>query len=330
MEILRERRVLKKVLITGCNGFVGWHLCRRMLDEGILVRGVSRTIEKSNGPFEQVCVGDIGPYTDWNDAMSGVDTIVHLAALTHVMDDIASDLESAFVKVNSYGTETLAKAAINRGVSRLVFISSVKVNGDGTSKKNSIAYTEIDSPLPNDAYALSKWKAECVLNKIASETGFEIVILRPPLVYGPKVKANFLRLLKVVERGIPLPLASVKNQRSLIYLDNLVDAIVTCIKHPKASGQTYFVSDGDDVSTPDLIRRIGSALGRPARLFPFPPLMLKMVGITTGKSATIDTLLRSLTINCSKIRRELDWKAPFSMDQGLRETAKWYMEKAAQ
>jgi nucleoside-diphosphate-sugar epimerase len=203
-------------------------------------------------------------------------------------------------------------------------MSSVKVNGNG----KSIPYNEEDIPTPQDAYAISKWEAEKVLNKISEETEMEIVVLRSPLVYGPCVKANFLRLLEIVDHGI-LPLASVNNRRSLIYLGNLVDAILTCMKHPKAAGQTYFVSDGEDISTPELIRRISFALRRSTRLFPFPPVLLQLAGIITGKSVEIDRLLGSLTIDCSKIRSKLHWKAPFSMEQGLRETAKWYMKKDA-
>jgi nucleoside-diphosphate-sugar epimerase len=202
-------------------------------------------------------------------------------------------------------------------------MSSVKVNGEG----KSTPYHEEDIQQPQDAYSISKWEAEKVLNKISGETRMEIVIIRSPLVYGPRVKANFLRLLEMVDHGIPLPLANVNNQRSLIYLGNLVDAIVTCMKHPKAAGQTFLVSDGNDVSTPELIRHISSLLGRPVKLFPFPPILLKMAGIITGKSVAIDRLLGSLTINSSKIRRELGWQAPFSMEQGLKETTKWYLRK---
>ena len=243
--------------------------------------------------------------------------------------------------MNVKGTERLAREAASANVRRFVYMSSVKVNGERTEGKSrgqrsevrdqgSVSkqfFSEEDVPEPQDPYAVSKWEAEKVLNKISEETGMEIVILRSPLVYGPRVKANFLRLLKVVDRGMPLPLANINNRRSLIYLENLVDAIVACIKNPKAAGQTYLVSDGDDVSTPELIRRMGYALGRPVRLFPFPPILLKMAGIITGKSVAIDRLLRSLTIDCSKIRRELDWQAPFSMDQGLRETAMWYLKR---
>jgi len=197
------------------------------------------------------------------------------------------------------------------------------VNGEGRFQP----YTEKDIPASLDPYGISKWEAEQVLQEIAHETGMEVVVLRSPLVYGPGVKANFLRLIKWVYRGIPLPLSLVKNRRSLIYLGNLVDAIVTCITHPGASGQTYLVSDGEDVSTPKLIRRIATALGKPVRLCPFPTVLLKTAGRITGKSAAVERLVGSLTVDTAKIRNELNWKPPYTMVQGLFETAKWYKKR---
>jgi len=240
------------------------------------------------------------------------------------MHDRAVDPFPVFRQVNVAGSERLAQTASASGVKRFVYLSTVKVNGEG----KAAPYTEKDDPEPIDPYGISKWEAEQILYEISDQTGMEMVVLRPPLVYGPWVKANFLHLLKILDRGIPLPLASINNRRSLIFLGNLLSAIVACINHPKAAGQTFLVSDGEDVSTPDLIRHINSALGSPARLFPFPPVMLKMAGIITGKSVAMDKLLCSLTIDCSKIRRELDWQAPFSMEQGLRETVKWYLKSA--
>jgi nucleoside-diphosphate-sugar epimerase len=259
-----------------------------------------------------------------------------------MMSDAASDQLAAFRWVNVRGTERLAKMAAASGCRRFVFMSSIKVNGEGTEtggQKSVVkdhkadlkgAFSEKDTPEPLDPYGISKWEAEQVLQEIAKTTGLEVVVLRPPLVYGPGVKANFYRLMRIVDWGLPIPLSNVNNRISLIYLENLVDAVFACLTHSEAAGQTYLVSDGEDVSTPELIRRISSSLGRPARLFPFPPVMLKMVGIITGKSISIDKLLHSLTIDCSKIRRELGWQAPFSMEQGLIETANWYMKKDLQ
>lgn len=307
------------LLVTGANGFIGSKLCEKLLNTGWHVRGTVRpSTYRNNLPsdVDVVPIEEIGPLTDWSKVMSGVDTVVHLAAQVHVINEIAAR------SVNVAGTKRIARIASDSGVKRFVYLSTVKVNGEG----KAIPYTEKDKPEPMDSYAASKLEAEKVLHEIADETRMDVVVLRPPLVYGPGVKANFLRLIRIIERGIPLPLAGINNRRSLIFSGNLVAAIVTCIKNSKASGQTYFVSDGEDVSTPELIRRINSALGRPARLFPFPPVMLKMAGIITGKSVAIDRLLGSLTVDCSKIHRELDWQAPLSMDQGLGETVKWYMK----
>jgi nucleoside-diphosphate-sugar epimerase len=317
------------LLVTGANGFIGYKLCEKVLNTGWHVRGTVRpSTYRNNLPsgVDVVPIEEIGPLTDWSKVMSGVDTVVHLAARVQVINDIAADVSDAYGSVNVAGTERLARMVAACGIRRFIYLSTVKVNGEGKPSP----YTEKDNPTPIDPYGISKWESEKRLHEIIKHTGLEVVILRPPLVYGPGVKANFLRLLNVVERGIPLPLANINNDNSLIYLENLLDAIVTCVNHPKAAGQTFLVSDGEDVSTPELIRRINSALGRPARLFPFPPVMLKMAGIITGKSVAIDRLLGSLTVDCSKIRRELDWQAPFSMEQGLGETAKWYMKRNIQ
>ena len=316
---------MSDVLVTGANGFIGTALCNCLRGENFRVHGAVRPGKASLLPkgVEAAHIEYIDGNTDWINALKGVDAVVHLAARVHVTNNHSKDSLVVYRHINVAGTERLARMAVAAGVKRFVYLSTVKVNGEG----KATPYTEKDDSEPTDPYGISKWEAEKVLYKIADQTGMEMVVLRPPLVYGPGVKANFLRLLKVVDRGIPFPLANANNRRSLIYLENLLDAIVTCIKHPKAAGQTYFVSDGEDVSTPELIRRISSSLGRPSRLFPFPPVFLKVAGIITGKSVSMDRLLGSLTVDCSKIRRELDWQAPFSMEQGLKETAKWYIEK---
>ncbi len=309
-----------KILVTGSTGFVGKALCKRMVSNGWHVRGTVRSAEQADmsklpAGVKVVQIKSIGADTDWSDALLGVDAVVHLAARVHVMNDTSSYPLSAFRKVNVAGTERLARMAAINGVKRFVYVSSVKVNGEGCEKP----FTEHDIPAPDDPYGVSKWEAEQVLRKVAEDTGLEVVILRPPLVYGPGVKANFLSLFKIVDRGVPLPLASINNHRSLIY-----DAITTCINHPEASGQTYLVSDGEDVSTPELIRRVAAALGRPARLFPFPPSLMRFAGKLFGKADAVERLVGSLTIDSSKIRRELGWKPPFSMEQGLKETAEWF------
>jgi nucleoside-diphosphate-sugar epimerase len=237
------------------------------------------------------------------------------------MRDHAQDPLTEFRRVNTLGTETLARAAAHCGVKRLVFLSSIKVNGE--SAPSDAPFDPAFPAKPQDPYAISKWEAEQALTRASTETGLEIVVLRCPLVYGPGVKGNFLRLLQAVDHGIPLPLSLARNRRSLIYLDNLTDAITTCLTHPAAAGKTYLVSDGEDVSTAELIARIAQALGKPSRLWPCPLGLIELAGRMTGKSDEIARLLGSLCIDSSKIRSELDWTPPYTLEQGLAETARW-------
>lgn len=313
-----------KIFVTGATGFVGHFLCGRLLKDGHAVRG---TLLESESPsslpegVEPVMIEPLGPDTPWQQALAGVDTIIHLAARVHIMDDKAADPLTEFRKVNVEGTARLAREAAKAGVKRFVFISSIKVNGE----ESSVPYTPASPPNPTAPYGISKWEAEQALRTIEAETGLEVVVIRPTLVYGPGVKANFLKMMQTVQRGIPLPFASIQNKRSLIYVGNLVDALATCAIHPAAAGQTYLVSDGDDVSTPELIRSTASALGVPARLLPFPMSLMKLAGKLTGKSGAVNRLTGSLTVDSSKIRQELGWKPPFTMEQGLREAVRWFL-----
>lgn len=313
------------VLVTGATGFVGRAACQHLLARSWPVKAAVRPRPRSMPGLlpavEQVNVPSMGPHTDWAAALAGVDTVLHLAARVHVMDEKAPDPLAEFRRVNTAGTERLARMAADAGVRRLVFLSTIKVNGEETG---STPFTEADAPNPQDAYAQSKWEAEQALQRVAGQTGLEVVVLRPPLVYGPGVKGNFLRLLRAVDRGIPLPLAWAQNQRSLIFLGNLVDAIATCVTHPKAAGNTYLVSDCEDVSTAELISRIAAALGRPARLWPFPTPLIALAGGLMGKSGEVERLLGSLEVDCTEIQRELAWNPPYSMTEGLAQTAHWY------
>ena len=313
---------MENIFVTGANGFIGRALCRKMLAERYHVRGAVRGAAQMAAlpsGVEGVLVGDVGPETDWSEALVGIEGIVHLAARVHVMRESAADSFAAFRQVNTAGTECLAREAVRAGVKRLVYISSIKVNGEGRSD----AYTEIDRPAPQDPYAVSKWEAEEILRKVAVNVRLEVVILRLPLVYGAGVRANFFRLLRLVRLGIPLPLASIKNRRSMIYLGNLVDAIITSLVHPKAAGETFLVSDGRDLSTPDLIWLMAGAMGRKARLLPFSPSLLKIMGKLTGKSAEIDRLIGSLRVDSSKIRKVLGWKPRFTVKEGIEKTSAW-------
>jgi nucleoside-diphosphate-sugar epimerase len=315
---------LKHILVTGANGFIGNTLCRKLLGDGFQVRGAVRANKSSSLPegIEPREIGDIDAQTDWTGILRGVDTIVHLAARVHVMHDTAADPLAEYLKVNVTGTEQLARAAVEADVKRFIFLSTVKVNGE----ENVRPYREIDPPAPIDYYAVSKLQAEQQLKKIASSSSMELVILRPPLVYGPGVKANFLALIKIVAKGIPLPLASIRNRRSFIYLENLVDVISACCIHPNAGGKVFMVSDGEDVSTPQMIRRIASTLKKKTRLFPFPPNLLYILGRMAGKRLAVDRLIGSLTVDITKIKNELDWHPPFTMVSGLQKTADWFRD----
>jgi nucleoside-diphosphate-sugar epimerase len=267
-------------------------------------------------------VGAIDGSTDWTSALQGVDTVIHLAARVHVMKDISVDPLAEFLKVNLHGTENLAQQAARAGVKRLVYASSVKVNGEHTS--GGRPFTESDQAAPQDPYGVSKWQAEQALLRIAHETGLEIVVVRPPLVYGPGVKGNFISLLAAIDKGMPLPLAGAHNARSLLYVGNLVDALIACATHPAAAGQTYLVSDGEDVSTAILVEKIAEALGRSSRSFYFPPGLLRAVATLLGRAEQIDRLFGSLRVSDQKLRGELGWVPPYTMEQGLRATADWY------
>lgn len=314
---------INRFLVSGANGFVGRAMCDTLIQHGYEVRGaVRRSDVILNSKVSRVTVGEINSQTDWSSALAGVNVVIHLAARVHVMKETSVSPLDAFRNTNVHGTEHLARSAAAHGVKRFVFVSSIKIIGEETSGGHR--YTELDTPSPKDPYGVSKCEAEQALHRIAQETGMEVVIVRPPLVYGAGVKGNFAQMLKVRAKGIPLPLASVSNLRSLIYIGNFVDALVTCATHPAAAGQTYLVSDGEDVSTPDLLRQLGAAMGQPARLLPCPPVLLKMAGRVLGKSEQLERLLGSLQVDSSKIRRDLGWQPPFTLQQGLQATAEWY------
>lgn len=302
-----------RMLITGANGFVGRALCIHLAASSHAVCSAVRAL---SGLPEEVVVGSINKNTDWRAALAGCNAVIHLAARVHIMNDTEQDPLALYRATNTEATLNLARQAAQSGVKRFVFISTIKVNGEG----RDAPYREIDEPSPEDAYAISKWEAEQGLQRIAQETGLEIVILRPPLVYGPGVKANFLRLMRTVASGWPLPLGGIHNKRSLLYLGNFVDAIRLCLEHPDAAGQTFLLDDGQAVSTPELIRAVAQAMGRPARMLAVPVDALEWVGILLGKRAAVTRLTGSLYVDGAAIRTRLGWAPPFSMEAGLAAT----------
>ena len=308
-----------KVLVTGSNGFVGTHLCSTLEKAGFdLVRSVRNPLPGA------VAVGSIDGKTDWSRALRDVDVVVHAAGRVHMLNDAAGDPVAEFRTVNVDGTLNLARQAAQAGVSRFIFISSIAVHG---LTSGDHPFSSKDAPNPHDAYGRSKYEAEQGLKRICIETGLEGVIIRPPLVYGPGVGANFLRLKKLARSGIPLPLGSVRNLRSPVFVGNLCDLIRRCLTHPAAGGKTFLVSDDRDVSTPELIRMLAEKMGRPARLFPVPVFLLRWAGFMIGRSGEIARLCGSLQLDITHTKETLEWSPPFTLEAGLERTVQQYLDR---
>lgn len=316
------------VLVTGANGFIGQILCRILLDKGYRVHATVRSKEKVeslskqfNSPlFTCFVTGELDDKTDWFVALNNVEIVVHLAARVHILEDVSQNVLDKYKTTNVEATQHLANSSFKSGVKRLVFISSIAVHGSQTGilpNQQAQKFNELEKINCKDPYGKSKWEAEQILTKISKTTGLETVILRPPLVYGYGVKANFQKLVRLITSGIPIPLASLKNQRNMIYVGNLVDAIMNCSFHPAAAGQTYVVCDNESISTPDLIREIAKLLNKPALLFPFPIKIMRIAAKVLRKQAIINRLTGSLLIDGSKIKRELNWNPPYTLQQGL-------------
>lgn len=306
-----------RILITGATGFVGAALLARLVRERRW--SVRVAVRRESGPeiesVERVPVADLAADTSWTRAVDNVGTVVHLAARVHVMHDDVDDPLAEFRRVNVAGTLRLARQAADAGVRRFVYLSSIKVNGEET--RAGRPFRPDDLVDTKDPYAISKHEAELGLRALESTTGMQVVVVRPPLVYGPGVKANFRALIRAVAGGMPLPLGAIDNRRSLVALGNLVDFVVACIEHPAAAGQTFLVSDGVDLSTPDLVRRIARAMHRPARLVPVPMWLLDGVATLTGKRAAMRRLCSSLEVDISKSHELLGWVPPLSLDEAF-------------
>ena len=310
------------IAVTGAAGLVGRTLCSAVLERGHNLRALVREDARAALSGEVVAVGHIDCDTPWERALDGIDTVIHLAARVHVMRETAADPLAAFRAMNVSATRALAESAARCGVRRFVYVSSIKVNGEATSDK---PFSRDDAPHAQDPYGISKLEAEQVLWDIAERTGLEVVVVRPPLVYGPGVRGNFLRLLNVLDRSLPLPLGSVKNKRSMIYNGNLASALIACATHPNAPGKTYLASDDEALSTPELMVRLGDLIGRRAHLLHCPPTMLRFLATALGRGDEVKRLSESLEVDSSALRSELGWQPPFSVGDGLATTAAWYV-----
>lgn len=305
-----------EILVTGATGFLGQRLCsvlneRSSFDVTAVVRAgrsvcANRVVEINN----------IGKDNDWSTVLEGARVVIHAAARAHIMKDEVDDPLAEYRKVNVDGTLNLAHQAAKAGIKRFIFISSIKVNGEQTHAGS--AFRAEDPPAPEDPYGISKYEAESGLMELASTTGMEVVIIRPPLVYGPDVKGNFASMINIVRKGVPIPFGAIANKRSLVGIDNLVDLIVTCVAHPKAANQIFLASDGKDLSTTELLRAVADARGRKSRLIPVPSSFLTFCASVLGKRAMAQRLVGSLQVDISKTREVLDWEPPVTVEEGLR------------
>ena len=312
-----------KVLVTGASGFIGQAVLLRLHNTvGMTavgsVRDNSTLLGDGSGP-KIVSMGELSEQANWVPVLDGFHAVVHTAARVHVMSDSAPEPLLEYRRVNVGGTLTLARQAADAGVKRFIFLSSIKVNGESTCA--GVPFTADDEPRPVDAYGISKMEAEKGLLDVAANTGMEVVIIRPPLVYGPGVKANFALMMRCLWREFPLPLGAIDNRRSLVALDNLVDLVLTCLNHPRAANQIFLVSDDEDVSSTQLLYRLGEAMNKSARLIPVPMAWLRFVASVLGKSDVIQRVCDTLQVDIEKTRRLLEWKPVITLDEGLRKAA---------
>jgi nucleoside-diphosphate-sugar epimerase len=313
------------LLITGATGFVGSHCLDALQTDDHSLRAAVRSYPVNpRSKVEFVPVGDIGPSTDWRSVLEGVDVVLHLAARAHILNDTASDPEAEFQRVNTQGTIRLVEQSIQAGVKRFVFVSSI-----GAMASSSHTLLKEDSPCcPDTPYGRSKLQAEQQLVHMATAAKMEWTIIRPPLVYGPANPGNMERLIQLVFKGVPIPLGSVHNRRSLIYVRNLVDAIRLCLFHPAAANQLFLVSDNQDVSTPDLIRAIAAAMDRSTIILPIPLSILTSISRLIGKQDLFEKLTGSLALETQKITRLINWKPPYTFEEGINKTIQSCLEKS--
>jgi nucleoside-diphosphate-sugar epimerase len=311
-----------RVLVTGASGFIGGHTCRWLVGHGLRVRAATRRPVSATlglAGVETIRVPDLGPDTEWGVALRDVDAVVHIAGLAHVLEP-AGAVAAEFLRVNADGAQRLAQAAAAAGTRRVLLMSSVSVYGPPPAGP----ITESHPTSPDSAYAVSKLDGERRVREALAGTRTEVVVLRPPGVYGPGNPGNFLRLMRWIDAGYPLPLSLLRNRRSFVYVLNLADAVLACLRESAAAGRTYNICDGAPVSLPELVRYIAAALDRPARIWPCPPVLLRLAAGALGRRDDFDRILGSMEVDASAIHRELGWQAPFTLGDGLRATATWY------
>ena len=313
-----------KILVTGATGFIGKQLSRSLTDSGHEVHCTSRSHTSKDFASRELITCDLESAGNLDHLTTGCDAIVHLAGRAHVMSDDPATSESLYISANVDVTRKLAQSAARTGVKQMILMSSVKVNGESTTTGSP--FTSQDTPNPQDPYGRSKTQAEQALWEVASTSALEGVVIRPPLVYGPGVRANFASLIGIVDRGIPLPLGSIHNKRSFVSIDNLVDCIATVLQSSTAAGQTFLVSDGHDLSTPELIRSIASALHKSPMLIPFPPALLKLATTTAGKRGAYDRLCGSLTVDIALTKQKLSWTPPFTVQDSMQRTVDAFIQ----
>lgn len=316
------RETFPRILVTGADGFIGRVVCDSLLTRGFAVR---RAVRRAAGePIDDTqVIGSLEEYRDWTALTSGIDAIVHLANLAHR----PSRPDNQALSVNVGGTLSLASEAVRNGVRRFVYVSSAHVNGLATLNRRP--FLETDTPAPAESYAISKWEAERALRQLGRESGLQVTIVRPPLVYGPRVKGNMLALLRFVRAGWPLPFGSIQNLRSFVGVQNLSDLLVRCIDHPAANGGLFLIADGEDVSTPDLIQRIATAMGRRSRLFHCPKSVLGVAATLCGRRAAFESITGCLQVDASHARQTLDWRPRVTLQDGLQMMAEWFMHEGA-
>ena len=315
---------MKKILVTGASGFIGKKICESLIFKNYDVIAAVRNSDKISQNLKNTVIsGDINVNTSWSNSLKNIDCIIHCIEKQQTKNKKSSLQDNR--NINLSGKRNLEEQAVKEGVKRSIFISSIKVNGEKTLKNFSFKHD--DKPMPQNNYAISKLEAEQLLLEISRKSSLEVVIIRPPLVYGPNVKGNFLRLIKLAYNRIPLPILSIKNSRSMVGLDNLVDLISHCINHKSASGEVFLVSDGQDLSTPEIVKKLGLAMGKPKLLIPIPIFILKFLFYIFGKTEELDRLLGSLKLDCSHTINLLNWRPPNNTDENILKTAKWYLKK---